>query len=542
MADQNDVLDGLEERLRSNSKAFESILALTPAQEHFGTAIVDGREPSEQWRAKKQTKAEKKAARKAKLDPANQISALDVMKEREKKRKRELGMEEEEEIVEQDEAANAQPTTSNKRAKTEQDPAADQAKREALAEKRRQKREKKKQKDDKAKSKREAKKARVQEKEVEELVEGDADSEAGDAIEKIDMDGMIDEADAEREDDASSAPSSPVVDSPAFDISANHSTTSSTSSIPPPSLPEDTTSKPSTTTPARNLPKGQTLIRPPLSIALPEPPTAVSMLADAEITSRTSSPKPQLPKIDQAILQERLRIRLQELRDKRKADGTDGQPARSRHELLEQRRKKADQRKAHKKELRRKAKEEEARKQEERLRGSGSPLSGADIFSPRSETNNFSFSRLAFADGTATDASLSKLVDVPRHKGPSDAKTALLAAENKQKRLAGLDEQKRADIGEKDLWLNASKRAHGERVRDDTSLLKKALKRKEKQKNKSEKEWQDRTEAVVKGKEMKQKRREDNLAKRREDKGSKKKPVKKAGKKARPGFEGRFKA
>jgi len=40
------------------------------------------------------------------------------------------------------------------------------------------------------------------------------------------------------------------------------------------------------------------------------------------------------------------------------------------------------------------------------------------------------------------------------------------------------------------MWLNAKKRAHGERVRDDTSLLKKALKRQESAKKKSEKEWQ----------------------------------------------------
>jgi len=169
--------------------------------------------------------------------------------------------------------------------------------------------------------------------------------------------------------------------------------------------------------------------------------------------------------------------------------------------------------------------------------------------SPKPQDNNFSFSRVAFDDGTAADASLSSLSDPKKRKGPQDIRTALQAAEKKQSRLAGLDAEKRADIAEKDMWLNAKKHAHGERVRDDTSLLKKALKRKEKQKSKSSEQWHDRAEAVVKGKEMKQKRRESNLQKRRDDKGGgskgKKKPSSSAGKgkkKARPGFEGRFKA
>ncbi|KAI7003180.1 hypothetical protein KC355_g9357, partial [Hortaea werneckii] len=151
---------------------------------------------------------------------------------------------------------------------------------------------------------------------------------------------------------------------------------------------------------------------------------------------------------------------------------------------------------------------------------------------------------------TQTNADFSGLQHAPHKKGPQDPRTALEAAQNKQRRVSGYDAEKRADIAEKDLWLNAKKRAHGERVRDDTSLLKKALKRKEKQKGKSEKAWKEREEAVVKGKEMKQKKREDNLKKRREEKGGNKGGKKKAGagkgtgkkKGGRPGFEGSLKA
>jgi hypothetical protein len=38
------------------------------------------------------------------------------------------------------------------------------------------------------------------------------------------------------------------------------------------------------------------------------------------------------------------------------------------------------------------------------------------------------------------------------------------------------------------MWQHSKQRAHGEKVRDDTSLLKKTLKRREKAKMKSEKE------------------------------------------------------
>ena len=120
------------------------------------------------------------------------------------------------------------------------------------------------------------------------------------------------------------------------------------------------------------------------------------------------------------------------------------------------------------------------------------------------------------------NSSLSGLAEnSKKSKGPSDAKTALLAAEKQKARLNGLDDLKRASLEEKDIWLNARKRINGEKIRDDVSLLKKSLKREEKAKSKSEREWNERTEGVRKGKEARQKKREDNLAKRKEEKGGK---------------------
>lgn len=256
-------------------------------------------------------------------------------------------------------------------------------------------------------------------------------------------------------------------------------------------------------------------------------------------------------------LRQRLQKRLDELRAARRADGLNGKPARTRQELIEARRRKAEERKQHKKELRRKAKEEEEQKKDEEMQrrfspgGSGSllasPRSPAESFTSNSN-NNFAFGRIAFPDGQHADPTLSKLLDDKSKHGPRDPLAALKVAEAKKTRLSGLDEEKRAEIEEKDMWLNAKKRAHGERVRDDTSLLKKALKRKESAKKKSEREWKERIEGVAKGKEMRQQRREENIRKRKEDRGSGGGGKKAGGNnnkgksKARPGFEGSFKA
>jgi hypothetical protein len=76
-------------------------------------------------------------------------------------------------------------------------------------------------------------------------------------------------------------------------------------------------------------------------------------------------------------------------------------------------------------------------------------------------------------------------------------------------------------------------------------MLKKAVKRKEVAKKKSEKAWSERSQGVQKAQKDRQKKREENLKKRREEKnapkGKKKKKAAAAGAKkkgGRPGFEG----
>jgi hypothetical protein len=269
---------------------------------------------------------------------------------------------------------------------------------------------------------------------------------------------------------------------------------------------------------------------------------APSVTGNVQKSTKPADPVPSEPTAEEkSAAKERLATRLSELRAARKADDPEKKPG-SRQELLDQRRRKEEAAKKAKKEQWRKEKEDELRKQEAEIAKRFSPGgSGSLLASPRSpmvEDSNFSFGRVAFGDGTQADATLSGLLDPKRRKGPTDAGTALLAAQNKAKRVSGYDPDKRKEIEEKDMWLNAKKKAHGERVRDDTSLLKKALKRQEGVKKKSEKEWTDRIEGVQKGQEIRQKKREGNLQKRKDEKGGKGKV--KAKKVKRPGFEGSF--
>lgn len=438
------------------------------------------------------------------------------MDENERKRKRELGIEsdndsdnaaESDDEAEVDHQVSAEASRKTKKQKV--DPAADGGedgdevanKAARIADKRKEKRQAKKEKVEKTKQKKEAKKSRKQDQDLDEL-----------AAEK--------DAEGEDEDMDDAAPASGDVDAMDFSGLVDEPSTTATTPDQDSSIAQSAASSSSSTV----------------------PPTS-----DASKDATAQKPKKELalklPEVDAEELQSRLRARIEELRARRKADGPPGQ-ARSRQELLETRRKREEARKAHKKEQRLKAKQDEERINNERLRGSGSPLS-SDIFSPRIEENNFSFGRVAFEDGHEADASLTSIGEHKKRKGPSDTKSALLAAEKKAQRLAGYDEDKRADIEEKDLWLNAKKKAHGERLRDDQNLLKKALKREQKVKTKSATEWNERIDNVRKGKEMKDKRREENLMKRRDEKGTKKGKKggaqKKGGAKKRPGFEGRFK-
>ncbi|KAF2273929.1 SURF6-domain-containing protein [Westerdykella ornata] len=519
------MADDLEERLRSHARAFEGLMSILPAETYYGK---DDSITSTQWQQKKQSKAEKRAAKKARLDPASHKTAMDVLDEAARKRKREEEGEDSSSIdldIEMEKPYEGLKRKKPKTTKENEKPAKEgkspnaaqsepqSARAKAKAEKRQQKREKRKEKMAQKKLKEQNKSAlqnefstslhdkeeaedEAEEDEAEEADEATFDHQDGERINALDVSGLVEDT---------ATPSSAQSNASTGSVVSAASSMSSTA----PGIADD-------------------------SSAEKEKEKESKFRYDPEKHNEYRA---------------RLHAKLEALRAARKADGPDGRPAKNRAELIEARRRKEAERKAARKANRQLAKDEEERlKAEEQLArirgGSGSP----SIF-PRAtpeQEPNLAFAKVAWKDGKQMDEKLSGFLDPRKKKGKSDVKTALEAAEKKRARLSALDEAKRKDIEEKDAWLNAKKRAQGEKVHDDPALLRKSVKRLEKQKAKSKQEWKDRLTSVQKSQEARQKKREANLKKRKEEKGNKgskgkgKKPAKKV--KKRPGFEGTFKA
>ncbi|KAG4025037.1 hypothetical protein MFRU_072g00190 [Monilinia fructicola] len=528
----------LQDRLREHAEAFDGLLSLIPAKYYYGE------DTSDQWKKKKQTKQQAAAARRAKLDPESAKTAKDVMDERAKKRK----LEESEDVEDGSELEGIEKELPKqglkkpvekpaKKLKTdtestkETDKAATPKKNltpeeeAARLEKRNQKEEQKKAKAAKKTAKQKAKREEAA-KQVVELPTEDIP-----ARESTTKDQVTDEEVSKQATTTKTPTKKSIEHEVAADEEPEHDHEIGHFEAEGLEEPESTKSSPPSSTfsaPNEDATSGGTSTS--STIAPTAPPKHITLPADPE------------------ILRSRLAARIEALRAARKASNSDGTPVRNRQELMEQRRKKEEQRRAHKKELRLQAKiDEEARREAALVSARSSPA--GSLLSPliRSPENNFAFGRVAFADGQGLNEDLTALKSIPKKKGPQDVNSALAAAAKKQSRLESMDAEKREDIEEKERWLIAKKRVNGEKVRDDSSLLKKTLKRKEKQKKKSEKEWTERIDGVKRAGAMKQKKREENLRARREGKGGKGKkggkngkPAGGAKKKSRPGFEGSF--
>ncbi|KAG7136033.1 Ribosomal RNA-processing protein 14 like [Verticillium longisporum] len=570
----------LQDRLRDHAKAFDGLLSLIPAKMYYGE------DTSDQWNRKKQTKAEAKAARMGKLDPDNDRNrnAKDVMEERAKNKRKLQEMEDAEQAALPKPAPAAEedkePSSTQQDQENDNDdapgvvqetPGQGLRRRDLIANKKlkidrdfeqdnlvgvsdanpadmTQDQLMKLAKRDGQKADRKAKQARQAEKKAKKLAAKEAAAAAAASQEATEEPVEASEpakaetkkpAKSEAKEAQEQKPRSKTATKPPSDD--GYETVDSEAEPGKPTLDmAGLEEKPASTASSQRSPSHSPVFDDAAAPASGSAATSVDV---------PPSDKPKQLKIpqDTSALKARLAARIAELQAARKAIGPDGKPIRTRQELIEAQRARQAQRKAHKQEQRRQARLEEERQRDEAL-ASNSP----SIMSPALDhllgdgaaepPTDYTFGRVAFDDGTRMSRDLTHLLGNRKKKGPSDPKTALLRLQNQKKKHAALDEARRDDIAEKETWLTARRRAEGEKIRDDEATLKKTIKRKDKQKRKSEKEWKDRTEGVAHAKAEKQKKREANLKKRKDDKKLGKAGRKVVGaatkKKGRPGFEG----
>ncbi|KAI0672287.1 surfeit locus protein 6-domain-containing protein [Trametes maxima] len=250
-------------------------------------------------------------------------------------------------------------------------------------------------------------------------------------------------------------------------------------------------------------------------------------------------------------LRDKLHARMAQLRNKGKGRW-DGGEAGSRDELLEERR----QQRAAMRERRRKETKEKIKREEER-RGKGKdkgkekqqqtkgPQTKTQLLVPENSKSGPPGQDPSSKFTSVTFSALASGSSAPKHKkhlpttasNPTQALSQLAAHKEK---LAALPEEERAARAEREKWDKANARVDGVKVHDDEARLKKAVKRKEKQKVKSKKAWDERKEQVATTMAARQKKRTDNIAARAERRNDKRKGVKTKPKdKGRPGFEGK---
>ncbi|KAK6352810.1 hypothetical protein TWF696_004813 [Orbilia brochopaga] len=532
----------IEDRLRSHAKAFDSLLNLIPAKLYFS------QDNSDQWKKRKQTREESQAAKRAKLDPDQPVTVKEVEEERARQR-----LEREEKRRKSNEDGVPYETKSQMKARKKE-------------EKRRERRAKKQ-----GEGGGSPKKPRPEGKDRQEVEQKDEAVQAvppgkdkhhpakrkdvkvnGDRIQvngtnktgkavlhktqpvllKPDEDEDEDDLDEAHDQDSSSE------DEQVDDLEPEGDSDSELAEEEEEESSDDGSEADDANDSVQRI-EGLTSTIESNASPAPSNNTDASSTAQKSLAERLKTSKD--PAVQQQ-LKERLAKRIEELRQARK-----GEAPRTRTELMEQRRKRDELRKERKKQIRLQAKAEAAKAGATSNGGSvdGTPSSpsAARKLNKAVAPANYTFGQVNFGDGDKLKDTLDGTKSSKKKKGPMDVLGALKHAEAKKARLSNMPDEKRADIQEKDRWSKALKMAAGEKLQDDEGLLKKSLKRQEKAKKKSKREWQERNAGVEKAKAMRQKKREANIAARKEQKkagksGKKARKVPSKKTKGRAGFEG----
>lgn len=206
-----------------------------------------------------------------------------------------------------------------------------------------------------------------------------------------------------------------------------------------------------------------------------------------------------------------------------------------------------------KKEQEKKTKKE--KKASERIK-KVSTVEDASVCAVRNDKGEVVFSRFDFKKDTETGKHQPKTKkkkktagetsDPPKTKNMSKLLNIAEKKQEKIKQLKKTDDAEAKEMLSAMAWGNALQKAEGVKLKDDPKLIRNSIKRLDKQKQKSKKAWDERTETVANQQAEKQKKRKQNLLDRKAGKhntkgGAKNKPNNKKkvdGKKSKskPGF------
>ncbi|QSL64486.1 hypothetical protein MERGE_001787 [Pneumocystis wakefieldiae] len=222
----------------------------------------------------------------------------------------------------------------------------------------------------------------------------------------------------------------------------------------------------------------------------------------------------------------KLASRIEQLRANRKMsrNGIDSS-AKNRDSILETRKKKNRDQKKISTKIKQKKALNDAQKQRNMYDG---PSENNNI-SNKSEETSLMYGKIAFESDIEN-----KHESGQKKRNSMDLVGAVRHLEAKKQRLSQLSDEKKKEVMISDAWEKAFLKSQGEKVKDNEALLKKSLKWKERRKKKSTKAWNERHMQLLKTKQLRQKKREENIKLHKTM--QKKKPTGKT--QRRPGFEG----